>query len=224
MCYTPVAAMTDARKKQFVLLGGETEQSASARELIVALARAIAIDVTDEIDGADLVVLQTSCAQEVRHTLRGVQAPALVIAPVRLKAGHLQSMREAGACAVIDAEASILDVVFGISDLLFDSIRAQSRYHQRAGGLRVRVSRGDKGVVHDAIMLGIASRGGSIQTELQVPEGQDVELAVDLAGRAATIRGRVAYCCDSGFGVEFSLGRGDVAPRLFALCESDRAA
>ena len=125
MCYTARATMCEVIRKRVAMLGGDVAIEPSVADLVVDLARAASIDVVEDPTVADLVVLQSARPELVERALGGVAAPALVIAAERLKDGPLRALREGGARVVLDAEASVLDVVFAFSELLFGSLETE---------------------------------------------------------------------------------------------------
>lgn len=169
----------------------------------------------DDPGDVDLIVLEAGTPDAVGLVIDGHSVPTLVIADKRLRDSQLRAFRAAGATLVIDRESSLLDVAFAFSELLFESRQAHRRYDRSAGGLGVMVRPGGHGR-----LLGITKSGGFIQTEAHVDEGTQVELSLDIAGRQATLRGRVGFTRPDGFRVEFCIDDSDVAPSLFAMCDS----
>lgn len=187
--------------------------------LVAALAEAEGIDVIT--DGtADLLVLEADCAKAVSELSGGGRIPLLAVSPRRLRDGERQQLAAAGAARVIDSESTFLDVAFAFSELLFESFAEQRRYGRRLGGLSVQFtpSQSVEGGGVTGRLVGIARAGCFIQSSHPVVAGTAIELHIEIGGRSAPVRGRVAFVDDTGFGVEFALEDHQVAPPLYALC------
>jgi hypothetical protein len=196
---------------------------ANLAELIGEIAEVVGVEVVDaDATGAtvDLVVLETSSADEVAASAARASAPILVVAPRRLRAAAIDALVAAGAARVMDAEASVLDVLCSFCGLLFGSYSEQRRYRRQVGGFGVRFRRlGEPDAPFDAgRIVSLARSGGFVEITHRLPEGARVEMGLEIAGRVAPIRGRVAFTRPDGFALEFELGDRDVAPDLGTLC------
>jgi len=193
--------------------------------VIAALAEAEGIELVegDAIGAAevDLIVLESASVDEVRAAA-GERTPVLVIAPRRLRSKESSALLEAGARKVMDAHVSLIDLAAAFFQLVFDTFAEQRRQGRRAGGLSVRFrSSHAEGVGR---LVGIARSGGFVETRTAIAEGTPLDLELEIAGRRAPVRGRVAFAGEHGFAVEFAYEHGDVAPELAVICSNRLAA
>src|SRR5688572_17037955 len=82
----------------------ECERAAVVR----ALAAAQGFAVVEENEPADLAIVEVTGPQDL--TERHDSAPVIAVSRRRLRESEQRSLREAGARAVLDAEASVLDL------------------------------------------------------------------------------------------------------------------
>jgi hypothetical protein len=181
-----------------------------------ALARAQGHDVVEVHEACDLAVVEASRPEEVEVYEDG--RTVVVVVPRRVRSSELERFRAVGAARVFDATASVLDLAFAFSDLLFDSLCAQRRYARAHGGARVRFRRvGDREFAKGRL-VGIASAGTYLVTEELEPAGTPIEMELSLARQPVRLLGRVACTAGRddrrGFGIEFALDSNDVAPRV----------
>lgn len=162
--------------------------------------------------------------QEAAHPedVSAANVPVIVMVRRRLRSFEARAFEQAGADRVIDANATVLELAFAFSDLLFASLCEQRRYARKQGGARVRFrAREDRSETHHGRLVGIARAGTYLITEEILDEDTPIEMELELAGHPVRLLGRVAcqvgHDDRRGFGVEFSLGQGDVAPRLCDL-------
>ncbi len=186
--------------------------------IVRALAIAQGFAVVEDGEAADLSIVEVAGAADLAVER---ESPAIALSRRRLRESEHRAMREAGVRAVIDADSSVLDLAFAISDIAFGTRASMKRYGRTFGGAPVRFRAPS---VRDAggagRLLGIARSGSFIATEQRIPEGTPVELELDLASRTVLLRGRVAFVEEQelheGIAIEFALDDGDVAPRLFS--------
>ena len=159
----------------------------------------------------DLVVVEASVPSDVSDAL-GDAERCLAVSPRRLRSEARRGFSQAGASLVLDVEASVLDVAFACTELLFATVHEQRRATRDAPGLAV--SFGDR----EGRLAGISRSGAIIRTQARVAEGEDLHMTVTLDGKDASLKGTVACAASDGVYVEFARGSADVAPRLYSLC------
>ena len=159
--------------------------------------------------------------QEAAHPeeVTAANVPLIVLVRRRLRSFEAHAFQQAGADRVVDTSATVLDLAFAFSDLLFDTLCAQRRYARAQGGARVSFRpREDRAETRHGRLVGIARVGTYLITEEVLPEDTPIEMELDLAGHPAQLLGRVTCQVGNddrrGFGVEFCLDCADVAPRL----------
>src|SRR5688572_27157463 len=95
-------------------------------QLLATLARAMGVEVAaDPRAEVDLRIVE---AEEPEELATDSEAPTMVLATRRLKDSETVALRRAGARWVLDADASVLDAAFALSELLFETIAEQRRY------------------------------------------------------------------------------------------------
>lgn len=201
--------------------------------VVRALAEAQGLLVVEGDAAAEVSVAEIETGEDLRaRVAEGL--PLVAVVGRRLREGEAKQLRDAGARAVIDAESSLLDVAFVLSDHLFSTRQEQRRHTRAYGGMQVRLRSLDRaeptsgprareaGTV-DGVLADLARPGAFVVTGARLPEGQPVELELDILDRPVRLLGRVAFATTldgrGGVAVEFELGHGDVAPKLFALCD-----
>lgn len=182
--------------------------------IVRALAVAQGFAVVDEGEPADLAIVEAASAADLADQR---ELPVIALSRRRLRESELRAMREAGARAVTDADSSVLDLAFAISEIAFGTRAAMRRYGRTFGGVPVRFRAAEAGGV--GRLLGIARSGSFIATEERLSEGTPLELELDLSGRTVVLRGRVAFVDEQesvlGMAIEFALDDSEVAPRLW---------
>lgn len=192
-----------------------------ARGVVRALVVAQGFALVEENEAADLAIVEVSGPGDLAERREG--PPAIAFSRRRLRESESRALKDAGARAVIDADASVLDLAFAISEIAFGTRAAMRRYGRAFGGLAVRF-RSPAGAGGSGRMLGIGRCGAFIATEDRLHEGTPLELELDLSGRIVTLRGRVAFVEEQeGLAIEFALDDGDVAPRLFSSADEASA-
>lgn len=165
----------------------------------------------------DLWVVEATGAEALAPYLGASRL--LVVAPRRLRAGEAQRLRAAGAHRVLDAEASLLEAAFALTDLLFVTCHHQRRYAEERGGIAVTFL-DEAGQLQQGRLTGVAHRGGHVTAEQAPPEGTAVVLTAEIGPWEVPIRGRVAFVDSAlkpGFGLEFALDDQALAPRIEAF-------
>lgn len=222
----------ERRKKRVLLSAG------SVAELIKAFTEAAGFEIAaDRFGPVDLLVLETADLDNVIRAKRLGAKAILVIVPRRLRESERRRFEEAGAAGVVDEEASILDLAFAFSDLLFDSTNEQRRYMKSLGGLFVSFLCPMTSQKTTGRLLGLATSGGFVEfVKSPVPgrtndsdgsEGARIELSLHINDQLSVpILGRIAGLGADGFGVEFALEEPCCAPKLYSLSSggSPRAA
>lgn len=202
-------------------------RSSKDADLIAALARILGLEIASGPEEShDLVVLEADRVEDLPPASER-RAPLMLIASRRLRYGEAEALRAAGARFVLDAEASLLDLAFALSELLFETISEQRRYWRSLGGAEVlywRLGPTAESKPEVAHLVGLAREGGCLRASQRLPEGTVIEIALDLPSGPARIRGRVAYAAEDGFAVEFALDDQHVAPRLAALAAQAKRA
>src|SRR5262245_51948355 len=200
--------------------------SERARGIVRPLVLAQGFAVVEENEPADLSIIEVAHPQDLG--VLGDGPPAIALSRRRLREGELCVWKAAGARAVIDADSSVLDLAFAISEIAFGTRCAMRRYGRTFGGTPVRfrasttvgVAAGmnaELGVAleHGGVgrLLGIARSGAFIATEQRIPEGTPIEVEMDLSGRSVSLRGRVAFVEEheihEGIAIEFALDDGE---------------
>lgn len=191
-----------------------------AATVVATLAEALGYRVTrggtEDVQSAacDLWVLETTQPSEVGGFIG--KAPVLVLASQRLRAGQQQRLCAAGAGRVLDVGACLLEVAFGLADLLFDTGHAQRGYAEAYSQITVRFADND-GQEHDGCLTGISARGAQVVADTAPTDGCLLTLTADIGPWSVPIRCRVAFVDDtfkSGFAVEFALDHHQLAPRI----------
>lgn len=187
-----------------------------------AIARALAELAGHRVvdDGADLLFID---AERVDDVPRQKSAPIVAVSARRLRAMEVDALHDAGASAVLDADASVLDAAFAASDLLFATYAQRRRYGRTHGGVIANL------VLPNGSYLGrlldVGRSGAFIGVEDQFEEGMPIEIKIALLGQNVVFRGRIAFVTadhaeDNEIAVEFALEDHDVAPKLIDLIES----
>ncbi len=191
-----------------------------AATVVATLAEALGYRVTrggiEDAQNADcdLWVLETTQPSEVGGYAGG--APVLVVASQRLRGGQQQRLCAAGADRVLDVGACLLEVAFGLTDLLFDTGHAQRRYAEAFSQITVRFA-DDNGKEHVGCLTGITARGARVIAQTSPCDGALLTLTAEFGPWSVPIRSRVAFVGDElkpGFGVEFALDHQQLAPRI----------
>jgi hypothetical protein len=168
------------------------------------------------LDGVDIHPLQISAPK----------VPILVVSDRRLKDSDVDDLRRGGSAKVIDRDASILDLAFAFSDLLFETRAEQRRYARRLGGIGVHV-KPSQGPELRGRLLGIARCGAILVAGEHLPDGTRIDMRFELARRSISLRGRIAFTAEQDrevhLGVEFALDDVEVAPRLSELMAESRS-
>lgn len=183
--------------------------------------------VTGDREAIDLLVLEVSEPREV--ALHGDGAPLLAVVDRRLRALESRAFREAGASAVVDAEASVLDLAFALSDLLFGTYVEQRRYGRVHGRTPVRfgINNGLGTPRANGVLLDIGRSGAFILSDHRIEEGTPIEMEIGVLDRTIALRGRVAFGAESAereMAVEFALDDHEVAPKLYSICCAENGA
>src|SRR5687768_815554 len=110
----------------------ECERAAVVR----ALAIAQGFVVVEENEPADLAIVEITSPQDL--TERHDSAPVIAISRRRVRESEQRALKDAGARFVIDAESSVLDLLFAISELAFGTRAGMRRYGRAFGGVPVR--------------------------------------------------------------------------------------
>lgn len=147
-------------------------------------------------------------------------APVLVLFARRLRDQEIMDLKRGGATRVLDGDASLLDLAFAFSDLLFDTRIEQRRYAKQLGGVGVEVITLEEARKSTGSLLGIARCGAILLTRDRILEGMRIEMRFAVADRPFALRGRVAYVdeLNQHVGVEFALDD-VVAPKLSELVQ-----
>lgn len=178
--------------------------------------------VSFEADGpADLIVVDGDELHPARvHVPR---VPILVVSGRRLRDAEISELKRAGATRVLDRDASILDLAFAFSDLLFLTRIEQRRYAKALGGVDVEVACLSTHRSGRGRLLGVARCGAILLTENPLADGTRIEMRFPLDHRPAALRGRVAYTAEQDreqhVGIEFALDDVEVAPKLHTLID-----
>jgi hypothetical protein len=170
-----------------------------------------------EDDGRfDLIVIDGEEIHPLQMSSR--EAPVLVMSLRRLRDPEITDFKRSGATRVLDGDASLLDLAFAMSDLLFDTRTEQRRYAKTLGGVTVEVLTLDDQKRSSGSLLGIARCGAILLTRERIVEGTRIEMRFTLAGSAVALRGRVAYVdeLNQHVGIEFALDDA-VAPKMSEL-------
>lgn len=190
-------------------------------EAIRALAEAQGHEVLDVEDAGDvdLIVIDGDQIHPIAARTRDV--PMLVVSERRLRDPEITDLKRAGATRVLDADASLLDLAFAFSDLLFDTRIEQRRYAKHRGGVDVEVVTLEDGQRSSGSLLGIARCGAILLTREPTSEGMHIEMRFSLAACPVALRGRIAYVdeINQHVGIEFALDD-VVAPKLSELAQS----
>ncbi len=169
----------------------------------------------------DLIVVDGDEVHPLQASMRGV--PVLVLSARRLRDPEITDLKRGGATRVLDGDASLLELAFAFSDLLFDTRLEQRRYAKRLGGVSVEVLAPHDGKTCSGSLLGIARCGAILLTRQPISEGTRLEMRFELAECAVALRGRVAYVDEENqhVGIEFALDEA-VSPKLSELAQSSR--
>ena len=170
-----------------------------------------------EDDGRfDLIVIDGDEIHPLQ--MRSREAPVLVLALRRLRDPEITDFKRAGATRVLDGDASLLDLAFAMSDLLFDTRIEQRRYAKHLGGVSVEVISLDENQRSTGSLLGIARCGAILLTRERILEGTRIEMRFTLAEYPVALRGRAAYVdeLNQHVGIEFALDDA-VAPKMSEL-------
>lgn len=175
------------------------------------------LELVGDDSNADLVLSDAAEPEAVGLESRG---PLVVVSDRRLRDTEIQGLRAAGADAVLDADASLLDLAFVFSDVLFGSVAALRRYARRHAGAAIELRVAGQSA-EPGRLLGVWRAGAFLGTELRIEAGTAIELAPTTVGCAVSLRGRVAYVDEldarEGLAIEFALDDGEVAPKLVSL-------
>jgi PilZ domain-containing protein len=155
---------------------------------------------------------------------RAGSVPIIAISARRLRATDVESLKHAGASAVLDADSNVLDVAFAASDLLFATCAQRRRYGRTHGGTHVNLALPSGS--YPARLLDIGRSGAFLSVDHRIEEGTPIEIDVAMLGEPVTLRGRVAYAAanvesveDREIAVEFALDDIEVAPKIATLIE-----
>src|SRR5262245_46302674 len=107
-----------------------------ARGIVRPLVLAQGFAVVEENEPADLSIIEVAHPQDLGVLAEG--PPAIALSRRRLREGELCVWKAAGARAVIDADSSVLDLAFAISEIAFGTRAAMRRYGRTFGGTPVR--------------------------------------------------------------------------------------
>lgn len=217
------------RRKRIGVEFGMGADGSHVADVVASLARAQGhLVVSQEAGDVDLVVVGADEPDDIRHRSGFGKPLLLVVVRRRLRDIEVKAFEGAGAHGVLDAEASLLDVAFAFSDLLFRTVHEERRYAKRQGGVDV-LFRAIAAPPHENVpgrLIGLSRCGGTIVADGTVAEGTPVEICIALAGQTAAIRGRVAFVAKEiaskedlreEIAVEFLLGDDNVAPKLCSL-------
>jgi hypothetical protein len=194
------------RKHRIVVRGRER----AAR--VASIARAIGVEVVDE-GPYDWAIVET----DDPGALEQVDAPALVIAPRRLWHAQVVSLTGAGARRVLDAEATVLDVLLALTELCFVTTAEQRRWWRKIGGLVLTVRDVERDRLVEGRLAGITRTALFAQLSSRVDEGARVELSIDTPGGRAAIGGRVAYAAEDAVAIELDLGDPNASAKIERL-------
>jgi len=173
-----------------------------------------------EDDGrVDLIVID---GDDHTPEMMAHDVPVLALSARRLRDLEITDLKRGGATRVLDGDASLLDLAFAFSDLLFETRLEQRRYARHLGGVVVEVV-SDDGKRSSGNLLGIARCGAILVTRVRISEGMQIEMRFSLAEHQIALRGRVAYIDEvqQHVGVEFALDDA-FAPKLSELAHSSR--
>src|SRR5262245_25081479 len=107
-----------------------------AQGVVRALASAQGFAVVDEKEPADLAIVEVGGPQDLLAKREVI--PIVAMARKRLRELELRALKDAGARAVIDADSSVLDLAFVISETAFGTCASMRRYGRTFGGAPVR--------------------------------------------------------------------------------------
>lgn len=188
-------------------------RGAGAVSLVGALAEAFGFEVTGDPGDVDLAVTGASPA-EVAEASR-VAPRTLAVADRKLRSAETRALEDAGAQAIVDGDASLLDAAVVLSSLLFESCTELKRHGRRYSTLTVRFwpsSGRNESPVAVGRFLGIARAGGFIETAHAFEEGEALALEVELQERTIPLRGKIAFAGEDALAVE--LAPDDLLPAL----------
>ncbi len=179
---------------------------------VAAIARAIGVEVVE--DGPiDWAVVET----DDPAALAAVEVPVLVIAPRRLRHAQIVALAEAGAQRVLDAEATVLDVLLALTELSFSTTAEQRRWWRKIGGLVLTVRDVASNHLVEGRLAGLTRTAVFAQLSTRIGEGARIELSIDTPGGRAVIGGRVAYAVDDAVAIELDLGRPEGSAKIERL-------
>lgn len=183
---------------------------------VAAIARAIGVEVVEE--GADAGPIDWAVVEtDDPAALAAVQVPSLVIAPRRLRHAQIVALAEAGAQRVLDAEATVLDVLLALTELSFSTTAEQRCWWRKLGGMTLTVRDVVSGQVVEGLLAGLTRTAAFAQLTARVAEGARIELSIDTPGGKAVIGGRVAYAVDDAVAIELDLGLPESSAKIERL-------
>src|SRR5258705_9254319 len=107
-----------------------------ARGVVHALVVAQGFAVVEADEPAEVAIVEVAGPQDLEVWREG--PPAIALSRRRLREGELRALKDAGARAVIDADSSVLDLAFALSEIAFGTRSAMRRYGRAFGGMQVR--------------------------------------------------------------------------------------
>ena len=191
-------------RRRAIVRGGERA------ERVASIARAMGIEVVAE-GPAELAILETDDPAVVA----AAGAPALILVPRRLWAAQTKVLEDAGARRIVEGDATVLDVLVAVTEILFSTCAEQRRWWKRGPGLALELS--SPAGSTSGRLVGLTRTGVMAQLASPIAADARVEIAIDTPAGRATVHGRVAYSADDAVAIELDLCDPDATGKIERL-------